>query len=200
MKSSSLFTAVFYLCCLLILSACSSLPSHCTKLPGGAQYCLQDTRLGPVLELQQEVSISYQDKRETMIASIENDAKHLDFVGLTPFGQKILHMHYDNQLASARLTPDQRLSPALMLSLLQIALWPADAVQTGLDAGSKVVQQDQRRTIYHGEQLLMQVDYADLAVPYRHMMINLPPAKLQLDIRDIPDSQSSAVGLGESHD
>lgn len=189
MKSRMNTCALLAAClALLCLTSCSSQPGKCARLPGGAQYCLQDTKLGPVLELQQEVSVSYQDKRETMIASVENDAEHLDFVGLTPFGQKILHMHYDNQQASARLSPDQRLSPVLMLSLLQMALWPVETVQAGLDADSRVAQQDQRRTLYHRDQVLMQVDYADLAVPYRHMIINLPSAKLKLDIRDIPDS------------
>lgn len=172
---------------LLGLSACSQQNPNCTDLPAGGRYCLQDTQLGPKLELQQEVQIEFKDKRETMIAMVENSSERLDFVGLTPFGQKMLHVRYDNQVASALLNPDKRLPPALMLSLLQLALWPAASVQAGLDAESKLQQQDNSRIISRHGQLLMQIDYADIALPYAQMKIDLPSVKLKLEIRNLAD-------------
>lgn len=179
---------LFILVLIACLSACGPTSPNCASLPGGGQYCLQATSLAPEFEVQQQVLVRFRDRQETMIASVENDAQQLDFVGLTPFGQKLIHMRYDNQAAIAILSPDQRIKPAMMLALLQLALWPAEAVQQGLDAASLVSAQEQERNITHQGKLVMHIHYENPAEPGADMQINLPEAALHLEIKRLETS------------
>ncbi|MCB5188044.1 DUF3261 domain-containing protein [Methylobacillus caricis] len=151
--------------------------------------------MAPVFETQQQVDISFKDKHESMIASIENDAAGLDFVGLTLFGQKIMHLRYDNQQASALLSPDKRLDPALMLALLQLALWPADSVRTGLGTSMELEDSGTYRRISSGNKLLMDIRYADPATPYHQLDIAVPAASMTLSINSLPEDTSQVPGV-----
>lgn len=175
------------------LTACAPTSPHCASMPGGGRYCLQATSLAPEFEVQQQVLVRYRDKRDTMIASVENDAQHLDFVGLTPFGQKLIHMRYDNQAAIAMLSPDKRIKPAMMLALLQLALWPAETVQQGLDEASLISTQDRERSITHKGKLVMHIHYENPAIPGADMQISLPEAALILEIKrlEAPTEETS---------
>lgn len=175
------------------LTACASTSPNCTSLPGGGRYCLQATTMAPAFEVQQQVVARFRDQQETMIASIENDAQQLDFVGLTPFGQKLIHMRYDNQTTIALQSPDQRLQPAMMLALLQLALWPAEAVQQGLDNNSLVSTQDHERSITHRGKLIMQIHYEQPDTPGADMQISLPEASLHLNIKRLESASEEAT-------
>ncbi|MCB5183727.1 DUF3261 domain-containing protein [Methylobacillus gramineus] len=184
--------------CLLIasvLNACAPHDTQCAAIPGGGKYCLQNTALIPAFETQQQVDITFNGKHESMIASIENDAHGLDFVGLTLFGQKIMHLRYNNHDASALLSPDKRLDPALMLALLQLALWPADAVMAGLDPAMQLEESAQARHINRGGKVLMDIQYTDPAIPYRQLAISIPAAQMTLNITSLPEEPSATSGL-----
>lgn len=182
---SHLIAGVFFI---LAIASCAEHDSRCATLPAGGQYCLQATSALAPFEIQQKVDFYYQGNHETMIAYIENDSENLNFVGLTPFGQKLIHVNYNNQQAKAIISPDKRLAPSLMIALLQLALWPTASVQTGLSAEFVVEESDGHRRIFDGTKLLMDVRYANGTAPYQQLQIILPAAGMKLDIVSLAES------------
>ncbi|MGH6627205.1 MAG: DUF3261 domain-containing protein [Burkholderiaceae bacterium] len=170
---------------LLTVAACAGHDSRCAALPGGGRYCLQPTAAVAAFEVEQKVEATFSGRRETLIASIEADAQRLSFVGLTPFGHKLVHVVYNNQAASAITLADQRLDPALLLALLQLTLWPADAVRAGLTPPLTLEERPGLRRILSGDQALMSVSYTGAQPPYQQMRIALPPASLDLDVQSL---------------
>ena len=176
------------LVCAGLLSACGALnrlDSSCAELPGGGSYCLQpSTDLAP-FDLQQKVESTLQGRRETLIVEFESDAKGLRFAGLTPFGQKLLQVSYDNHVATAQTLPDARLSPTMLLALLQMALWPADSVRRGLAPTLRLEEDARQRRVLRADRLLLSIDYSAASTPNRlHVLV--PSLPLELDISPLP--------------
>lgn len=167
------------------LAACGENETPCTALIGGGSYCLQPTTSLAPFETQQKVEARLRNRRETMIAEIENDATALHFIGLTPFGHTMLQVSYNNSEVLATTLPDRRISPTLLIALLQIALWPADSIRNGLEAPLTLEESGgQRRIINQGETTLS-IDYTGDRPPYRRMILNIHAAYLELDIETL---------------
>jgi hypothetical protein len=182
--------ALLVLAPLLATAACAGLDPRCTGLPGGGRYCLQPTTAIAPFETQQKVEAAFDGRRETMIVEIEADANGIRLAGLTPFGHKLVQMSYDNREATATVRPDPRLDPALIMALLQLALWPADAVRAGLGARLTLEEGDgQRRILMDGESI-MTVSYAGSVAPYRRLHLALPSAGLELDVETLFDMET----------
>uniref|UniRef100_UPI00272DE7F4 DUF3261 domain-containing protein n=1 Tax=Propionivibrio sp. TaxID=2212460 RepID=UPI00272DE7F4 len=81
----------------LLVAGCDDDGSSCTTLPGGPRYCLQTTDSIVPFDVQQKVDVSFDSRRETMIAQLEADAGGIRFAGMTPFGQKLLQVSFDNR-------------------------------------------------------------------------------------------------------
>lgn len=174
----------------LLLAACVAPNSGCAHMPGIGQYCLQPTTSAPAFAVRQQVSASFRDQREMLIADIENQADALNFVGLTPFGLTVFQVNYDNRTAHAVRLPDSRLSPELMLGMLQLALWPADAVQRGLGNGAEVQDSPGVRRIVVNSQPVMELHHDDSPPPFRRMRIDWPALDMTLDIRALAEQDS----------
>ncbi|MEI7429609.1 MAG: DUF3261 domain-containing protein [Betaproteobacteria bacterium] len=173
---------------LLALSACNSGDPRCTKLPGGGGYCLQATSVLPSFDVQQKVETLFNGRHETLIVELEVDLDSMRFVGLTPFGQKMLQMSYDNRVVSAPVLPDARIDPVLMLAMLQLALWPRESVQAGLDEGLVIGEHGGQRQLMMNGKLVMAVSYTGAPVPYGDMHIEFTLAGLELDIKTLDSS------------
>jgi len=173
---------------LLALSACNSGDPRCTKLPGGGGYCLQSTSALPSFDVQQKVETLFNGRNETLIVELEVDQDGMRFVGLTPFGQKMLQMSYDNRVVSAQVLPHARIDPVLMLAMLQLALWPVESVQAGLDEGLVMGEQGRQRELLMNGKRVMAVSYTGDRVPYEDMHIEFPSAGLELDIKTLDSS------------
>lgn len=172
----------------LAVSSCSSSPSGaCANLPDGGFYCLQSAATVPAFVLQQKADFNFGGQRQTLILSIESGADGIRLAGLTPFGHKVLELNYDNRIASVSAQQDRRLSPELLIALLQITLWPADVVRNGLDPtpgleDNKDIRQLLREgkpvmTIEHGRK-----NYNDYRI---RMIISTIP--LELTLEQLPD-------------
>ena len=171
---------------LFALTACGENETPCAALIGGGNYCLQPTTDLAPFDVQQKVDARFRDRRETMIAEIENDTGSLRFVGLTPFGHTLLHVSYDNREAHAATLPDRRLSPALLIALLQIALWPAESVRAGLEAPLTLEEGSGQRRLLHQGETTLSIDYTGESPAYRRMHLSIPAADLELDIETLP--------------
>jgi len=178
---------VILIIALLALSACATdqREPHCAVLIGGGEYCLQPTTAISPFELTQKVDASLRGRRETLIVELEADADGIRFAGLTPFGHKLLQIGYDNRAATATLLPDSRLSPSLLIALLQLALWPADAVRTGLQTPLTLEESAGQRRIIFRDEATLTIDYQGDS-PHRRMHLTLPAAGIELDIENLP--------------
>ena len=173
------------------LSACIHPKSGCTVLPGGGQYCLQPTSAIQPFEVQQKVEATFKGRHETMITEIEVNANEFNFVGLTPFGQKLVHISYDNQSVITRTIPDKRLDPTIMLALIQLSLWPAESVRMGLSKSLVLEETDSQRSIIAGKQVIMQMHYTDNTMPHQALEVALPTMEMILEVVSLPETESA---------
>lgn len=147
---------------------------------------MQSTATIVPFEVQQKVEARFRGQQETMIVELEVDATGMRFVGLTPFGHSLLKASYDNRTATATQLADTRLSPILLIALLQIALWPADALRAGLEAPLRLEESDGQRRILNRDDVTLAIDYVGTQPPYQRIKVELPGAGIQLDIETLP--------------
>lgn len=177
----------------LLVAGCDGDGSSCTTLPGGPRYCLQTTDSIAPFDAQQKVDVTFDGRRETMIAQLEADADGIRFAGMTPFGQKLLQVSFDNREVSAKTFPGKGLDPVLLLALVQIATWPAEQVRAGLD-GAEVVDEGidnasnekaaQRRLVADGKDIVV-IRYTRGRPPAGDMRIELPTAGVEFSITNL---------------
>lgn len=178
---------------LLCTAACTEQKQdhQCAALIGGGSYCLQPTTAVAPFDVQQKVDSHFRDRHDTLIAELEVDAAGLRFAGVTPFGQKIIQLGYDNHEASATMLPNSRISAALLVALLQLANWPADAVRAGLE-GSEGIDSPltleenagQRRILNRGEPTLT-IEHNGGPPPWRKVHMTIHAADLELTIETL---------------
>jgi hypothetical protein len=186
------FWRTLTLVALLATAACSEPDPQCPALIGGGSYCLQPTTAVTPFDVQQKVESRFRDRRDTLIVELEVDAAGLRFAGLTPFGQKIIQLSYDNRSASATTIPDSRISPALLVALLQLAQWPAEAVRDGLQKPLTLEENgNQRRILNRGEPTLT-IDYGPGQPPWRKMHMTVHAADLELTIETLDAAPAAA--------
>lgn len=186
---------VIALACALLLAACGDIGSgggsRCTTLPGGARYCLQaSTDLAP-FDVQQQVDVVFDGRKETLIAQLEADATGIRFVATTPFGQKLLQLADDNHELRVDLSLARGLDPVLLLALVQIAGWPVERVHAGLAPTFEVLEVFEtagvQRVIRDGRdgKDLVVVRYTRGLPPQGDLRIELPTAGVELTITNL---------------
>ena len=106
-------------------------------------------------------------------------------IALTPFGQKLIELSFDNTQVHATRLPDTRLPPTLLLSVLQLTLWPAASVRAGLQAPARLEEQAGERRLVEADNLLMEVGYTGAGNPPDKLRIVLPAAGLHLTIETL---------------
>lgn len=174
---------------LLVMAACVERDLRCADLPGRGHYCLQPTTIVAPFEAQQEVDATYNGRVEKMIVGIEVDANGMRFTGLTPFGQKLVQVSYDNRQVTSAMPPDARLNPALIVALLQLALWPVDAVQTGLSEPLTIEESYGQRRIFANYETVLTVSYFGTKTPYHRLRVAFPSAGIELDVKTLSDAE-----------
>lgn len=173
-----------------LVTACGGGDPRCASLPGGTQYCLQASSALEPFSVAQKIEATIGGQRESMIVQIEVDGRAMHVVALTPFGQTLIQASYDNHEARAGRWPDVRLKPAQFLALLQIALWPTEAVRAGLDPSLMLDETvDHRRVLQNGK-LLLEVGYTGARPPAGDMHIVLPTMDMQYEITTLDQPTS----------
>jgi len=181
---------LLWLCTLLVVLleiGCSDDLSPCTVLPGGIRYCLQTTTSIEPFDVQQRVDIVFNGHQETMIALLETDAEGIRLAGMTPFGQKLMQIGFDNRTVSAETLPGQSANAALLLAVVQLAMWPADRARAGLvDAGriDLIDEPGLRRIVKDGSDVVL-IKYTRGRPPLGDMLIQLPNAKAEFAISNL---------------
>lgn len=132
----------------------------------------------------------YLDKRNTMISNLAVHREGLDFVGLTPMGQTVIHISYDNHAASIHSSFGQPIDPALFVAMLQLSLWPADSIRKGLDPHLNLRETADGRQINAGNNPILLIRYTDPTVPHANLHIEMPDLALALEIESLTDTES----------
>lgn len=166
-----------------MLAACIPGNEHCPMLPGGERYCLQKGGATAFATLQ-KTSIHYGQQQITLLTRIESDDKGLRFVGLSPFGQTLMSVSWENGVLRAQLPPalQGKLDPAALLALIQIAQWPEDQVRAGLGPQWEMTATSNRRRLQLTGQnnTMLDISWNGLP-PYERLSIVAPGANFRMD-------------------
>lgn len=171
---------------LIALAGCAGNP-RCPDIPGGPGYCLQATSaVAPYVALQ-DIRIQRGDLDERLIAQLEVDAEGMHLAGLTPMGQRVLEAHFDNREATASSLAGDRIDARALLSLVQIAVWPAISVRAGLGEDWELLETPALRRLLRDGASFLEVAREGEPPRYQRLDIRLPGAGLSLFIREIKD-------------
>lgn len=171
----------------LVSAACSGGGSSCTYLPERLRYCLQSTaRVAPV-DVQQKVDIAFNGREETMIAQLEVDAFGMRFAGMTPFGQKLLQIDYDNDRVRAETFFGKGVDPVLLFALVQLATWPRESVLAGFgdDSAVELIEDETHRRVVKNGKELVAIGYTQDRSSSGDMRIRLPSVDVEFAITNL---------------
>ncbi|HPR46303.1 MAG: DUF3261 domain-containing protein [Zoogloeaceae bacterium] len=139
----------------LALAGCASVPHEagCTALAPTLRYCLQALPAGQTLAINQLVEFTLPDRPdgERLVFAIDAREARMQIVALTPLGQKLFRisaehgtLHWDGPQAAEAL--------GLRLpALIQLMLWPVDAVRDGLGQDAELSATEYGRTVHQGD-------------------------------------------------
>lgn len=138
---------------LLLAAACVTAPVRPTPTEPRALLALSPASLGRELHLAQRVTVHRGAQTWAFDAQLEADAQTVNLAAFL-LGQTVARLSWNgvtmNETHSER-APDV-VTPARILSDVQLAFWPAAAVRDGLPAGYSLLDEGPRRTVIHDGQ------------------------------------------------
>ena len=174
----------------LLVTACAPTGENCARLPGNGRYCLV---AGPWPEYtaEQASAVTLKGKTLRMIVRVASGPGGLRFAGLSPLGQTLFQVSWENSVLRAELPPvlEGRIDPALFPALLQIATWPAERIREGLSEGLELIDEPGRRVIRNGTDDVLLVSWEGSQLPYSRLRIEAPAAGLIIDSRTLEASR-----------
>lgn len=169
-----------------MLAGCASDP-RCPNLPAGPRYCLQNTAaVAPHVALQ-DIRIRRGDLDERLIAQLEVDAEGMRLAGLTPMGQRVLEASFDNREARAESLAGDRVDARALLSLVQLATWPAESVRAGLGDDCILAETPAMRRLQRDGRTIMAVARTGEPPNYQRLEITLPDAGMTVTVEAIKE-------------
>lgn len=175
----------------LILAACTGSTGRCAHFPGGGRYCLVD---GPWPEyaVEQATTVNFGDKPLHLIARIQSGKDGLRFAGVTPLGQTMFQVSWENGTLRSELPPAlaDRLDVALFPALLQLATWPAAQAREGLSDGLTLIEKDGQRIVSDGPKNILIVSWEGTSLPYQRLRIEAPAARLLIEARTLDEAST----------
>ncbi|MBK9446121.1 MAG: DUF3261 domain-containing protein [Betaproteobacteria bacterium] len=174
--------ALYALCAAMLAIACTPMGESCTRLPGNGRYCLI---AGPWPEYatEQASNVTLKDKTLRMISRISSGESGVRFAGLSPLGQTLFQVSWENSVLQAELPAalGSRLDPALFPALLQIATWPAERIREGLSSGLELHEQPGRRVVRDSNSDVLIISWEGNQLPYQRLRIEAPALNLTID-------------------
>ncbi|WP_042880331.1 DUF3261 domain-containing protein [Cupriavidus necator] len=139
------------------------------------------------LTLQQHITVEFQmqgrTERRELMALLEADAAHTRLAAVAG-GQVLARLSWDGTNLQVSRSPwaPAELQPELILSDLQLSLWPADAIRAALPAGWSFDATPALRQLRQGTETVAEIRFPDAATTlfvqyrdgYRLTIRNLP--------------------------
>jgi hypothetical protein len=154
--------------------------ANCAALAAG-RYCLQPSTGVAPFDATQMIRLRIGDRRETLIAELEVDAGGLRLVGLTPFGQKLIQLNYDNRSVQSSTPPGARFDPVFLAATLQLAHWPAAAVRAGLSAPLALEEGAGTRRVLSNGTPVVSIRLDGEQPPYHAVRMTVHPADMEME-------------------
>lgn len=175
---------------LALLTGCAQDPARCPPIPGGPVYCLQASTAVPSFHTLQDLRVRRGELDERLIAGLEVDATGMRLVGFTPLGQRLLSAEYDNRAARAESLAGDRVDARALLSLAQLAAWPADSVRAGLGAGWELEDTPAGRRVSQDTEVALDIIREGEAPAYRRLVITMPRAGMTVEVRVVEEEEN----------
>jgi hypothetical protein len=121
---------------------------------------LTPASFGQALSLQQQVHVEYADRTVDLDAVLDITPDSLTLVGMA-LGQRMLTLRYDGVALRETRHPmlPRDVRGADILTDIQMALWPADAVRAALPAGWTLADSDTLRTLFKDAKPQVTIQY-----------------------------------------
>jgi hypothetical protein len=160
-------------------------------LAPGVPFRILAAEEGPELFASQEVLFRLPDGRqETALAALENKGGRLSLVASTPMGQTLLVVTVtgSDAKADARIPIPGDLDPRTLAALVQLCLWPADAVRKGLtNPATSLEEAGATRTLLRKGKPVWIITREGEAPPYRRVVLENPSMRLRVQIRTLEE-------------
>ncbi len=183
-------TSILLLLLPLLLAGCRRPATTRVYLAPGMPFRLCPPEAGPDLSVTQEVVFQFPGgRRETALAAIENQGGRLSLVASTPLGQTLFVVRaQDGEVkVDARIPLPGDLDPRVLPALVQLALWPAEALRAGLGPEARLEQDGARRTLLYQDKVVWTVIWEGTAPPYRRLELTNPVLGLSVRVRTLED-------------
>ena len=155
---------------LLLAAGCVTAPKPRPEAEFGLR--LSPASLGRELQLSQRITVVHGDERKSFDAQLEVDASAVRIAAVA-MGQTIASLSFDGksleQQVSAHVPP--AITAARILSDVQLAWWPAEAIRTGLPAGFSLEEEGGKRSLMKGGTLFAQVTYEGAAPAWKFVRL-----------------------------
>ena len=177
---------------LLMFPACAVLEPNKRSVLIGPRvfFILQPPDRGPEFNALQKVSISSQSgQHEDFLVAVENDRVSFRLALFDSFGQTLLTLRLDDAdiATSVRVPLGPNLDPRRILGLIQLSLWPVDALRQGLGEGERLLEKSSRREIWKYDKVILQIETEGKQVPFRKILIESPVEGWRLDITTLEE-------------
>jgi hypothetical protein len=173
-----------------LLAGCGS--GNCPTLAPQLAYCLRMPDAGPPVATLQHVEVESGDARETLLVQVENDARRLVVVGVSPLGQTLLSAQWNGTVVERGVAPPHpSLDPSALLAFAQFSLWDFDRLRGGFAEGLEVdiaVGRAALRLRDGDGRTLLEVERTGSAPPYASARILLPTRGITIRSRRLDDN------------
>jgi hypothetical protein len=169
-----------------MVAACRTAPPD---QPDRLRIALSPASFGRTLSLQQQVHAEYAGHSVDFDAVLDIAPDSLTLVGMK-LGQRMLTLRYDGVKLDEKRNPllPRDVRGADILTDVQLALWPADAVRAALPAGWTLTDSDTQRTFSKDALEMVTISYD--AVPHWTSLVTM--RNLRYDYRLVIRSAAEA--------
>ena len=174
----------------LLLASCRGAPPPSLTPENRLQLSLSPKSFVDSLSVQQQVHVERDGRTVDFDAVLEVNPQLVTLVGLG-FGQRLFTLRYDgttlDETRSDMLPAQVKASD--VLSDMQLALWPIEAIRASLPTGYVLRDEPLRRILAKGDAEIVLISYSDSIRWKGQLVINNKEFRYRLVIRTVPDSK-----------
>ncbi|MGR9013385.1 MAG: DUF3261 domain-containing protein [Gammaproteobacteria bacterium] len=144
---------------LCILSGCALMPTgQVTDKPEPMPIAQP---LGPSRRIVQQIDAVWADRKESLLAVLELDARHIAMAGLSHSGLSLFNLTYDGSTVVSDRSPllAESVNPEFIITDLQLVYWPIAILQNNLPAGWRIEEVGNKRYLTVNGKKQVEINY-----------------------------------------